>query len=60
MEAAAGYFSLYGVNLWMKIITKKEAVILELACDHEHSEQPSKPVGDKLLCKSGFLSVSPI
>lgn len=35
-------------------------MILDLPCDHEHFEQPSKPVGNKLLCNSDFLSASQI
>lgn len=32
---------------------------MELPRDHKHFEQPSKPVGNKLLCNSDFLSASP-
>jgi len=60
VEAAAGHFSLQRVNSLMKNNSKKEekAVIVELPRDHKHFEQPSKPVGNKLLCNSDFLSAS--
>lgn len=56
-----GHFSLRRVNSLVKIIAKKkEAVILESPCDHERSEQPSKPVGNKLLRNSDLPSASPM
>ena len=35
-------------------------MILVFPCDREHFEQPSKPVGNKLLCNSDFPSTSQI
>lgn len=35
-------------------------MILELPCDREHFEQSSKPVGNKLIHSSDFLSTSQI